>query len=465
MVSKLESLPREIQQTIVSKFIEFDGSDKWHPWYLENWSLTCSYYRKFLSPWYHERVRLGLSVQKCRTHGIVHGHAKTSSMVRAVAECSEVAVSVKTLELCGNLNFKCENADHEMNIHHILYPDLEYVLSNLSRFPNLETLKIELSSNWDWKKISEFDSGETSQQVQEAESKECWRALLARIYDRIARNPGGSLRRLVIHKWVMKEVSTFSTVLWHQFLSSLDSFELNIPGGSAGGWWDIAGYGGYQDLTPKLDQIFFNHLKNATRFVLHPHHTGVLGPLAPLPLRQEHLPKIRYLELSNVWIGQDIVDFFVERSSVIENITMRDVSTSTWYPGDHQWDFGHVAWRGNITWAQFLDALAQAKPQRLRTFDIENVSYWPKYWDYKWNEDDPDEGLKDTAKVKEILKECPDRILFLYGTIQDKYKYREDRDDRNGTIAHFLLEEDQKAYDRLMGSLANERTPKVTPDC
>ena len=209
---------------------------------------------------------------------------------------------------------------------------------------------------------------------------------------------------------------------------------MTIPGSDNRDVRETVYWEGYQELAAKFDQLFFDYLKVAIRFSLYPHAMGALGPVAPLALRSEHLSHIRHIELTNVFISQNLVDFFVERAPEIETIIMRNVLASANYPSGWR---PHPPWPGNITWPTLLNALSDVKPRRLSKFDIRPLK-WPDGWDGILEGARGGDYQEEIAKVKEIIKQYPERMIFLYRTHHEEYGFRYDGDREESTTAHFF---------------------------
>ena len=257
-----------------------------------------------------------------------------------------------------------------------------------------------------------------------------------------------AIKALEMDELILRGVSAFSDPKWHHFLGQLEAYKLTIPGGDNGAGLDLVAWYRYPPFTSKFDAWFFDHLHNAKYFILQPDKTSALGPCAPLPLRKHHLPNLRYLELSNVFISQPLVDILVKVAPQLERIVMRDVLA-------HGLDQANVHrdWPGNNTWAHLLSSLIEARPEHLTDFDV-RPRKWPADWEYLFG---GAEGIEDRPYVNGELTKDPNRMVSFYGTHQDKYHFLCDADvsDRNSgfdgaTGYYFHLGEDQSAYDRLM---------------
>ena len=163
------------------------------------------------------------------------GKEKQSGLrVKAIID-SEYATFVKTFDFFPRADCECKSEGyHQLVNDDVLPAEVDDVLSNLGKLPNLETLNMKFSVYWYW--TDEYDKDpdspprETSDQVREAERTECWRAFMAKSFDNLAKNATVTIKKLVIHDFVMKEVSSFTTLAWYHFLSQLDRFEMTIPG-------------------------------------------------------------------------------------------------------------------------------------------------------------------------------------------------------------------------------------------
>ena len=454
MSSAFERLPLELHRAIISEYEAAVDEDN-EAFY--DWSLTCSFFRELLSP-------------------IVFAHIGWQRSDCSVLRCNALAGTpmaayVKRIDIwfwhLHEHDGDCDDEDCEYSgDYRILPPGVEEALTNMSLLPNLEALHIFFEVPFDWTELfySEMDKEPmTSKDVIDAERTQDWRAMMADVYEHIAIYAGDSVKELTINNFVMTEISTFSTPVWHRFLKQLRKFEMNIPGGDNGAGWDLAAWDKYPPLTAKFDQFFFDHLVNVENFTLHPHETGALGALAPLVLRPEHLPRVRHIDLCNVFISKDFVDLLQRRAPCLETVILRDVMANGICHGD--WPI-HPTWSGDVTWAHLFTSLADANPRNLTTFDVQ-PSRWPDGWEKVF---DGCEGEEDHARMKDFLEHHPDRMVFYYGTHHDKYAFRLDaetessmaanidQDDGRGTAYHFYLGEDQLAYNRLMAMVETNRS-------
>ena len=247
----------ELHRAIISEYAAAVDEDNEA---LYDWSLTCSFFRELLSPIVFSRMQLRRTEWSVRRFN-------------ALAE-TPMAAYVKRVDLIfEHLHEHDGDCDDEYCEYSgdcsILPPEVEEALTNLSSLPNLEALHITFEVPFDWTELfySEMDKEPlTSKDIIDAERTQDWRAMMASVYESIAINAGDSVKELTIHHFVLTEVSTFSTPVWHRFLKQLRKFQLNMPGGDThdGSGWELVAWNKYPPLTAKFDQFFFNSALSTT---------------------------------------------------------------------------------------------------------------------------------------------------------------------------------------------------------
>ncbi|OAX79468.1 hypothetical protein ACJ72_06212 [Emergomyces africanus] len=447
---------------------------------LRNLSLTCGFYYESLIPYTFKNLVLQNS--ETSASSILRCTANTSrGYIRFTKELC--FTDTRAMALAMEDDHPGDSSSDEDRKDDISMPELcqlptsaVEILSNLSRFPNLERLLIHWrfpDSYWYIEQYAIEGDTEDGNGVVEREEQIPWRALMRDVYNAVSKNvvdiniaspsPGSSLssppqvptlKSLEITNIPMNPVSTYFSPTFHNFLSSLRSFKLNLMTCD-----DIGNYGintcfQYQMFAHKLDEYFFNHLSSATSLHISawgaPLGSPDSGPAySPLSLPQARgLPVLKRLVLEYCFITDPtLIGFLVAHARSLERVKFVKCFSDT---------------DGN-TWCKLFEALARARPERLVEFCVEPAKVKFKEPSWRINE----ENEREAARCQALLDGDGDeregewavgegggvagrrgRRAFRYGYIDDKYGFVSQVPENNREM--FLRGEDQRAYDALM---------------
>lgn len=302
-----------------------------------------------------------------------------------------------------------------------LPPTVAELLSG-KHLPNLHTIRIHFPADPD---SGEWEDGriigiwimlqdtESDSKVREAEAQHTWRALMAETYRALSSN--STVKKLVLDGVIPKATSTFQNKEWHNFLGRLETFDISVRGFDNGAGWCSSTCAGYMDFFAKFDVYFLNHLQAVKSLKLVAEVDGPIGlrgynhePLALEPSGQ--MPQLEHLELENMFIGPELVDFLLDHSQSLAVLRLKRCMSSS-----DEYTEGTLA-EDAITWAEFFSSLRRSKPPlKLRELTIERIRM-------EIPEDDDDEELSETTRqVREILKSKEHEKIFDYRYLQDKY--------------------------------------------
>jgi hypothetical protein len=328
-----------------------------------------------------------------------------------------------------------------------IFPDIVgRVLSNLQRFPNLSTVMFEFPFDWDeWEEGWElFNEPESSDGVQAAENAEGWRALMLQSFDALSRNTTSSIEDFEIKGLVAKEVSTFNSEGFHNFLGRLKRFRVSIRDWDNGAGWAMNTQAGFADFAEQLAEFFFDHLQSATDVVLEADETAPLG-LEPgryhvhLALKPQQMPLLRKLELRYIFVCPELANFLVAHLETLEELVMTNCLCSMELLDEDT---------EGMHWDALFNAVSEGQPRKLRRLEIVSTEEIgieiPQYC--------------DQDKVKEMLEalaDDPNRRLFAYINLDDKYGML--MEDEDMELESFRRGHDQRAYDRLMAIVGGNR--------
>ncbi|KAL9618365.1 MAG: hypothetical protein Q9160_006947 [Pyrenula sp. 1 TL-2023] len=458
----LVNLPDEIQLTTIN-YLTFQD--------LNSLSSTCQLYRQFLVPRMFKCIKLrehaksGVAVQAL----IDKGYSAHVKELRFVAHAEEEDEGESDLEESGEegsaINWAQEAADSQEDgdkpATDLLSSESEDVLSQLVRFPHLETLRIEFSfdiANWS-ESIHIFMDGETEDGRRKAERCNHWRKLMLRTFRSLTSNGPPLFSGLELINLPSVTVSVYESQEFNNFLGGLRSFKLNLLGGDNGAGWHINTQPGWQIWIPKIKAYFFDHLTNVETVIFEAPEEGPIGlegqNHAPLPFAKGQMPHLSSLTLKCCFVEPALVEYLSQQLEArkLEELHLQHCHSS-------KVDYGDAY--NSITWAEFFQALSKTKPRSLRKLVMTDAGCYPNETEIRIVGYDERE---DDAEVKEVRARLEDgkgkgRKLFSYVRLDDKYGmvFPEETDNRK----EFLEGKDQRAYDDLMGRVKENALRRKT---
>ncbi|KAI4113185.1 MAG: hypothetical protein LQ345_005776 [Seirophora villosa] len=404
---RLTDLSHELLLQIVHFLIESDGPCKWDNYdvpgrlkAITGLSQTSSIFYRLLSPFLFRNI-------------ILHNTKKVGDAVRYLAITSQRAY-VKVLYFKAIATGSKSQDSHDIDRD---FPSsVKRVLSNLAIFPNLETLILDFDLESvkydDFEDVMQRYAEETEQQIIEAEGKRAWRALQKQVFDAITTKDSNKSRELVVKTCPLKATSLFGSDQMNQWLAQLQSFSFQVRARDEGAGWCTNTFYCFHQYVEKLDHYFFNALTNVTRLTISGHEDGAVGLTAMhqalVPLKPEHVPKLRELEMRWYFIQETFVDFLKAHSTTLE--------TSGAY---EDWDINEPLPEDERCWHRFFHTYAASKPSALR-----HVTVVP--------EDVPLELDDETVQLQEDWKkQGKERRAFAYAQIDSKYGMLVEDDDEN----------------------------------
>ena len=397
---------------------------------LRSWSLTCSFFQSLFVPLLYRRVKLQNTL-------------KVGSSIKAISDGPNRAY-LKEMHFVGTAPSNANGSETDEAPKP--FQDVVYdVLSNLSRFPNLESVHIVFPFGFDNEEWEDdfymFDEEESEEQIAEAERDEAWRGIMAKTFQALAQNKKPCCKKFEIKQLVAREVSTFNDKAFHAFLGRIEQFKLSIRGADNGAGWEINTLEGFLAFISRLDRFFFNHLRSVTDLTIVADVSGPIGlegmNHARLALDEAQMPLLKTIYLENVFICPELVGFLAARTATLESISLNECYAS----------IGGLAENG-IQWSEFLTALYDAKSKKLCHLSI-TPSDVPLSMDEKYKSFNSKKAAsEEVIKARKSLKENTHLRLFAYASVDDKYGTLFADEDEN--LASFQDGEDQRAYDRLM---------------
>jgi hypothetical protein len=419
MASILKGLATEIQLSIADVLgCSSDGHRA-----ISEWSSTCSFYRTLLAPYVFETVSLR-NDEACATTVLLIARGPYSKHVKNL-----VYTGVASDCVSGGYEFL------DSQIIDNVFPSLvDEILSGLQQFPSLTSLDIRFPLDED--KCIDWEKGwpeplSSMAEIVAAETSEVGRSLMNHTYKALSRNANHQITALKLRDLQSVEVSTFSAEIFHRFLHSIQKFELSTCGFFSDYQLNIFDF--HLQFVSRLGLFFFDHLHRVQEFVLKANEYVPLGVMgwghASFGLSAHQMPLLKHVHLEWIFICLELVEFLISKSATLESVSLHECKGSS--------SSSNPAYENSIPWQVFFRVISNAKPSRLRQFNVTPTSVAPEVYE---NE--------NTPEVQEVMENNPERRMFDYATLNEKYGCV--FDDEDSTLESFLEGEDQEAYDELL---------------
>ncbi|KAF7532679.1 hypothetical protein G7054_g7739 [Neopestalotiopsis clavispora] len=285
--------------------------------------------------------------------------------------------------------------------------------------------------------------------IKEKEARYPWRRLMAAVWHVLSQNL--QAKKLVAKDLMPKPTSTFFSRQWHDFLSRLQELKINMWALDNGAGWMSNTLIAYEDFIDHIGQYFFEHTTHVQSLVLAAHPECPFGYAAAshdvaLPLKVGALPELRHLELYEVYVCPEIVDFVCRVNSRTTGLVLRNCHVNT-----AQYD-------GPYTWADFFEALMGNNNNALKSFVVE----YDKLVSMSIPEPDQDTEIKlpNRRRVAErrVTRQIPGAIVFDHGSCSDKYGYY--CQDGYKNYDYFAAGRDLSAFQSLTAHIHNVVEPR-----
>ncbi|KAF9888040.1 hypothetical protein FE257_009304 [Aspergillus nanangensis] len=398
---------------------------------LVNLSSTCSWFRNLLAP------RIFAFV-------VLRNTTKSALSIEAVSK-GNWASCVKELRYIG-----ISEIDH--TIENVYPPEVDKILSNLAQFRDLQSVTVQFPVNYedlyyDGLFQDEFDPDPANALVAEKDSAS--RGLMLASFRAIISNyNSGSQqlpRSLTIHDLNLATVSIFSTQVFRDFLSHLQTFNLSLTAWDNGAGWNLNTQEIFYGLPDQLGPWFFNHLSSVQEFSFDARSSSRLGAGGQdsrshdISLRNATMPHLRKVTLEHIIICKELVDFLVRNIATLESIVLKNCFAMLNDSEAH-----------STGWCDFFTALARQNPLRLRSFQLicENDKDDMLDLDFTYNDPQWDPNPHSLAQARNKLETEPQAHVFPYGYLDDKYGfgYRSHIDNQTA----FVAGADERAYRELV---------------
>ncbi|PKK47660.1 hypothetical protein CI102_9380 [Trichoderma harzianum] len=385
-----------------------------------NLSSTCKFYRAQLLPEIFKTIRLTIdetSATSART--VVETYGQYTKTIEFICQCER---------------------DDRATAPSLLPAACEVLKGHFT--PNLRTVKVKFDFDLDNEAnevYQDFDFHEDANYTRETELRDKWRALMNETWEALVANT--LIIELILDWFPPKWTSTYRTDAFRQFLNQLESATINIFG-----FEDYSGVRTntmveYCQFLAKLDTLFFRHMRGLK--CLHIQASDPLGyaeeaTSIPLALKPGDLPLLQSLTLENCFVCPELISFIQSHAQVLKFL---DIDECFCEHGSE------------MTWAKFFDEIYEAKPRLTELLAGGNKA--PFLFDEMPNWEANDAVLlmrqkleaDSTLKIFRQMHLDPDEGILTVN--HDK------------TVERFNRGDDQRAYDRLM-ALVNENRQSLT---
>ncbi|KAL4885286.1 hypothetical protein BJY04DRAFT_214620 [Aspergillus karnatakaensis] len=422
-------------------------------------SCACKWLRHLLAPRVFKKLYL-------------RNTARSALSVQALAKESH-AEFVKELHYMGI----CEQNQVLSPLGEVYPPEVDTVLCNLSRFPNLHHLSVGFPFDYDALFGDVFPQAfeDDPATVAKEEEQYAWRGLMAASYRAILSNyttkTSPALPSLEINHFCPAAVSTFTTNDFHTFLSTLKSFTLTFAQLDAGEDWNIITLPVFEGFAASLAPWFFNRLSSLEEFTFDPRPSATMGDAGQtlgydIGLHIANMPNLRTFSLANCFICPELTDFLHRHLPSLESVTLKHCyAFAGTYEDDSDLDLDldpatdAPPENPPYHWHTLLTTLSHSKA--LRAFTLIS-QYAPEEILLPDTYEDVDDDLVARAQAKlnhenhlndyDII-DCGDEVegaemAFLYGDVDERYGFRRPR--TAACILSYLEGRDWGAYMAVM---------------
>lgn len=306
--------------------------------------------------------------------------------------------------------------------------------------PNLHTVRLKFDFNLDDDEPDVyvyFDFEENADQVRFYERSYKWRALMNETWEALVTNT--SMRELILNELPPKQTSAYSTDVFRQFLSQLESATFHIFGGEDYAGLRLTITSGGQDFFERLDDSFFHHMRRLKH--LHIQASDIIGNdyYIPFPLKSESLPLLQSLKLENFFISSELVSFIQGHAQVLRSLHLNECFSDEY-----------------LSWAEFFDQVYKAKPSLAELVYGHNKAPFMTKEIERWVRD-----KSVLQRVRQRLKAYATLNVFRQGGFdpdEGRLYFEEDID-----VMRFNQGDDERAYFRLM-ELVNDNKAEAKFD-
>ncbi|KAI7763473.1 hypothetical protein LZL87_010538 [Fusarium oxysporum] len=329
------------------------------------------------------------------------------------------------------------------------------ILSNINSFVvEFDPGQFELDGRWGdsgWWGDSEHlggiyvaEDGEDWNQTLQQEREFIWRAQYNESMRTISTNH--NITSLKISNLLPKNTSAWETPEWESFLGRLQVLDISVFGSGHDACWHTMP--GFIEFIESLPHFIMRHARNVRHLTLEASPDGLIGGSSsnhciPLPLKEDHFLFLHSLTLKNVMIGPDLVQFLTSRADSLEQLELYDCMCD-----GPDWDYGPDRELDPVTWAGLWKAIRESNMRLLKVFVVQTRTP-PLMWREDHSKDfDTSEDSMAAARIRKMLEEDNNLVLWRYARVDYKYGWVVDLSDDN--VKYFEEGEDQREYVKLL---------------
>lgn len=346
---------------------------------LMNWSSTCHFFRKLLSPRLFKCIILRSrpkSVASIKAVMLTDYWKRIESFIFVATE-HEYNENGKLIDLWGDpVNDETTDNDQEDSGQHDLgaeMSELHSIMCNLP--PGLKSLTLDFPNGWTFGEWTEhimdggvWDSSNATQglryraQLQTAIESTC--------LNDISSKPSFELKLLSVPT---VHCAAYETEAFHQFLNNITSFTIALCHWDSGAGWNmntIADMGDACTLAQSLSDFFLNHLESAETLHLYADGSWPLGDAnvarnwvdVDFPLTADTMPVLKHVSFKQFFICNQLQDFIFLHLHNLDSIDLADCFASAEEPNE------------SPNWTSFFSSIVDARPKHLRRLTVSNPS-------------------------------------------------------------------------------------------
>lgn len=262
-----------------------------------------------------------------------------------------------------------------------------------------------------------------------------------------------------ISRLYYQETSAFTNPAFHSFLCTLKHFSISMWGGDNSAGWQTNTCETWSAFVLRLDEFFFNHLRNLTSFEFKATDAAPVGLTgshhASLQLRKEHMPMLKTLHLEYMFLGPELRDFLVAKASTLQQVHLRSCLAEI---GPRMGDSG-IGWLDDgLHRHELFDAISSAQPKKLRQFRISEG--WPAPLPKEYNDYHQYESkayAEDENMMNEQIKEAREMVergeKRVWAHVWVDHKYGMLFENLKTNFLSVREGRDQEAYERLIDTI------------
>ena len=328
---------------------------------LLNWSSSCRFYRKLLSPFVFDDV-------------ILRARHKSVASCEALQNTDRWQ-QVTSLVFCGTYFIEEHHKDdpgHSTRIDPLEEFDFDQLIRVLSSLPpNLRKLTLDFPTEWTLEcdgrgddmgdYLDVFDVDEQPEETLKFERIENWRKLIFTVFNAVAKNDLSSKQdfELCLFNIPPLPCSMYWSPEFHRFLNSVGHLKLSFSHFDNGAGWNMNTMSMPVHFASNLGPWFWNHLANIKGLSIDADDSWPFG-LAPgrchIPLALPD-PEIQFQHLASLTLKRWLVDHSLLDFLTIHMPALTDLTIADYWADDKEYSSCDA--ENTPSWADFFTALCR----------------------------------------------------------------------------------------------------------